>query len=136
MAPPLIPEIIARPACQYCLFTEENKRGTIENCRRGAEAAVKRTGNMYPPCPQPELALEVEPHTDMSSLAVLSQMKFQAFRHGWKDGDWIAVKYLPMHSLSIPNETSKQLIERGKKGCKTVPTASCGERLDSEWMEL
>jgi hypothetical protein len=103
MAPPLIPEIIA-PLHANIVYSQKKIKEEIENCRRGIEVAVKRTGNMYPPCAQPEPALEVEPHIDMSSLTILSQMKFQAFRHGWKDGNWIAVKYLLMHSWSIPNE--------------------------------
>lgn len=49
--------------------------------------------NMYPPCPQPELALGVEPHTDMSALTLLVPNHVPGLQV-WRDGDWIAVQYI------------------------------------------
>lgn len=49
--------------------------------------------NMYPPCPQPELALGVEPHTDMSALTLLVPNDVPGLQV-WKDNNWVAVNYL------------------------------------------
>lgn len=50
--------------------------------------------NMYPPCPQPELVLGVEPHTDMSALTILLPNDVPGLQV-WKDGNWISVDYIP-----------------------------------------
>lgn len=50
--------------------------------------------NMYPPCPQPELALGVEPHTDMSALTLLVPNDVPGLQV-WNDPNWVAVDYLP-----------------------------------------
>ena len=49
--------------------------------------------NMYPPCPQPELALGVEPHTDMSALTLLVPNEVSGLQV-WNDNNWVAVDYL------------------------------------------
>lgn len=49
--------------------------------------------NMYPPCPEPELALGVEPHTDMSALTLLVANNVPGLQV-WKDGNWVAVQYI------------------------------------------
>ncbi|MED6210475.1 hypothetical protein PIB30_064472 [Stylosanthes scabra] len=48
--------------------------------------------NMYPPCPQPELALGVEPHTDMSALTLLVPNEVSGLQV-WNDNKWVAVDY-------------------------------------------
>ncbi|KAL6912070.1 hypothetical protein ACP4OV_000875 [Aristida adscensionis] len=50
--------------------------------------------NFYPPCPQPELALGVAPHTDMSTLTVLVPNDVQGLQV-FRDGHWHDVKYVP-----------------------------------------
>ncbi|CAN1235819.1 Flavonol synthase/flavanone 3-hydroxylase [Linum perenne] len=50
--------------------------------------------NHYPPCPQPELALGVEAHTDMSALTLLVPNEVAGLQV-WKDGNWVAVDYVP-----------------------------------------
>lgn len=50
--------------------------------------------NFYPPCPQPEHAFGVAPHTDLSALTVLVPNDvpgLQVFR----DGGWYDVEYVP-----------------------------------------
>lgn len=49
--------------------------------------------NMYPPCPQPELALGVEPHTDMSALTLLVPNNVPGLQV-WKQNHWVAINYL------------------------------------------
>ncbi|KAI3419812.1 Fe2OG dioxygenase domain-containing protein [Psidium guajava] len=49
--------------------------------------------NLYPPCPQPQLALGVEPHTDMSAVTILVPNDVPGLQV-WKDGNWFAVDYL------------------------------------------
>ncbi|KAL8159249.1 hypothetical protein V2J09_000786 [Rumex salicifolius] len=60
----------------------------------GDDIEVEMKINMYPPCPQPELALGVEAHTDMSALTVLVPNDVLGL-HCWKDGNWILVDYFP-----------------------------------------
>lgn len=50
--------------------------------------------NFYPPCPQPQLALGVESHTDMSALTILVPNHVPGLQV-WKDGHWVAVDYIP-----------------------------------------
>ncbi|KAK7282746.1 hypothetical protein RIF29_11768 [Crotalaria pallida] len=59
----------------------------------GEEIETEMKINMYPPCPQPELALGVEPHTDMSALTLLIPNEVPGLQV-WKDNNWIAVDYL------------------------------------------
>lgn len=49
--------------------------------------------NFYPPCPKPEVALGVEPHTDMSALTLLVPTDVPGLEV-FKGGDWVAVNYL------------------------------------------
>lgn len=60
----------------------------------GEEMQLEMKINMYPPCPQPELALGVEPHTDMSALTILVPNDVPGLQV-WKDGAWVAVDYIP-----------------------------------------
>lgn len=60
----------------------------------GQELALEMKINMYPPCPQPELVLGVEPHTDMSAITILMPNDVPGLQV-WKDGNWAAVNYLP-----------------------------------------
>ncbi|KAL5992857.1 hypothetical protein ACLOJK_013776 [Asimina triloba] len=48
--------------------------------------------NFYPPCPQPDLALGVEPHTDMSVLTLLVQNQVPGLEL-WKDDRWVSVDH-------------------------------------------
>ncbi|CAL5387078.1 unnamed protein product [Camellia sinensis] len=60
----------------------------------GDEIEFEMKINMYPPCPQPQLTLGVEPHTDMSALTLLVPNDVPGLQV-WKDGNWVAVNYLP-----------------------------------------
>lgn len=66
----------------------------LRSCLSDEEIEYEMKINMYPPCPQPELALGVEPHTDMSALTLLVPNDVPGLQV-WKDGNWVAVNYLP-----------------------------------------
>ncbi|EEF40182.1 flavonol synthase/flavanone 3-hydroxylase [Ricinus communis] len=68
--------------------------------------------NMYPPCPQPHLALGVEPHTDMSALTILATNDVPGLQV-WKDDNWVAVNYLP-NALFIHVGDQLQVLSNGK----------------------
>ena len=70
------------------------ERKVLKSCLGGDEIELEMKINMYPPCPQPQLALGVEPHTDMSALTLLVPNDVPGLQV-WKDGNWVAVDYLP-----------------------------------------
>lgn len=70
------------------------ERKALKRSLGGDEIELEMKINMYPPCPQPELALGVEPHTDMSAITVLVPNDVPGFQL-WKDGHWVAADYLP-----------------------------------------
>ena len=51
--------------------------------------------NYYPPCPQPELAVGLRPHSDSSAITILRQISEVEGLQIRKDGMWIPVKPLP-----------------------------------------
>jgi isopenicillin N synthase-like dioxygenase len=69
------------------------KSKTLKSCLGGEDIELEMKINMYPPCPQPELALGVEPHTDMSALTLLVSNDVPGLQV-WKDNNWVAVNYL------------------------------------------
>eukprot|EP00268_Persea_americana_P022823 TRINITY_DN22618_c0_g1_i1.p1 TRINITY_DN22618_c0_g1~~TRINITY_DN22618_c0_g1_i1.p1 ORF type:complete len:358 (-),score=69.42 TRINITY_DN22618_c0_g1_i1:140-1138(-) len=65
---------------------------TMKESLGGERIELEMKINFYPPCPQPELALGVEAHTDMSALTFLVQNDVQGLQF-WKDGNWVAVNF-------------------------------------------
>ncbi|KAJ1399933.1 Oxoglutarate/iron-dependent dioxygenase [Sesbania bispinosa] len=51
--------------------------------------------NYYPPCPQPELVLGLNPHSDGGGLTIVLQINEVEGLQIRKDGQWIPVKPLP-----------------------------------------
>ncbi|XP_062096713.1 protein SRG1-like isoform X2 [Humulus lupulus] len=51
--------------------------------------------NYYPPCPQPELVIGLNPHSDPVALTILLQINEMEGLQIKKDGIWIPVKPLP-----------------------------------------
>ncbi|XP_054792833.1 flavonol synthase/flavanone 3-hydroxylase-like [Prosopis cineraria] len=68
--------------------------------------------NMYPPCPQPELALGVEPHTDMSALTLLVPNDVPGLQV-WSQHHWIAVDYL-QDALFVHVGDQLEVLSNGK----------------------
>ncbi|XP_031286995.1 flavonol synthase/flavanone 3-hydroxylase-like [Pistacia vera] len=50
--------------------------------------------NYYPPCPRPDLALGVVPHTDLSTITILVPNDVPGLQV-FKDDRWIDAKYIP-----------------------------------------
>jgi flavonol synthase len=70
------------------------EEGAMAEAFGGDKVIFLQKINFYPPCPQPELALGVAPHTDLSTLTVLVPNEvpgLQVFR----DGCWHDVEYVP-----------------------------------------
>ncbi|XP_050287569.1 protein SRG1-like isoform X8 [Quercus robur] len=51
--------------------------------------------NYYPPCPQPELAIGLNAHSDAGGLTILLQVNEMEGLQIRKDGRWISIKPLP-----------------------------------------
>ncbi|KAH7568652.1 hypothetical protein ACOSQ2_011996 [Xanthoceras sorbifolium] len=51
--------------------------------------------NYYPPCPQPELVIGLNPHSDVVGLTILLQVNEMEGLQIRKDGMWVPVKPLP-----------------------------------------
>ncbi|KAL5772065.1 hypothetical protein ACOSQ2_011989 [Xanthoceras sorbifolium] len=51
--------------------------------------------NYYPPCPQPELVIGLNPHSDAVGLTILLQVNEMEGLQIRKDGMWVPVKPLP-----------------------------------------
>nr|AFA55179.1 flavonol synthase [Acacia confusa] len=68
--------------------------------------------NMYPPCPQPELALGVEPHTDMSALTLLVPNDVPGLQL-WRQDHWVAVD-IPQNTLLVHIGDQLEVLSNGK----------------------
>jgi len=51
--------------------------------------------NLYPPCPQPENVIGLNPHSDVGALTILLQANEIEGLQIRKDGQWIPVQPLP-----------------------------------------
>jgi isopenicillin N synthase-like dioxygenase len=57
--------------------------------------------NYYPPCPQPELVIGLNPHSDATGLTILLQLNEIEGLQIRKDGMWIPV--IPLPSAFVVN---------------------------------
>jgi isopenicillin N synthase-like dioxygenase len=51
--------------------------------------------NLYPPCPQPELALGMPPHSDHGLLTLLIQNGITGLQVQRRNGKWVNVNAIP-----------------------------------------
>ena len=81
--------------------------------------------NMYPPCPQPQLALGVETHTDMSAITILVPNDVPGLQI-WKDGNWVAVNCLPnaLFVNCLPNALFVHTGDQIEVKCFVLPANS------------
>ncbi|KAK7351134.1 hypothetical protein VNO77_10355 [Canavalia gladiata] len=88
------------------------ERKVLKSCLGDEEIELEMKINMYPPCPQPELALGVEPHTDMSALTILVPNNVPGLQV-WKDNNWISVNYL-QNALFVHIGDQLEVLSNGK----------------------
>ncbi|KAE9592410.1 putative flavanone 3-dioxygenase [Lupinus albus] len=69
-----------------------NPTNLIEKFKEGMDVV---TVNCYPPCPQPELALGLPPHTDFGCLTILHQSDHGLEIYDEEDKIWKAVPAVP-----------------------------------------
>ncbi|KAK8646811.1 hypothetical protein V6N13_120581 [Hibiscus sabdariffa] len=68
--------------------------------------------NMYPPCPQPELAMGLPPHSDHGFLTILMQNGIDGLQVMHK-GKWISIKPLP-NSFLVNTGDHMEILTNGK----------------------
>ncbi|XP_038994039.1 protein DMR6-LIKE OXYGENASE 1-like [Hibiscus syriacus] len=61
----------------------------------GEKPAFRAQGNYYPPCPDPELTLGLNVHTDVSALTIVRQLEGVTGLQVIKDGNWVQVEPIP-----------------------------------------
>lgn len=66
----------------------------IKEAAGGEDTVYLMKINYYPPCPRPDLALGVTPHTDLSLLTILVPNEVPGLQV-LKDDRWIDAKYIP-----------------------------------------
>ncbi|XVE85163.1 hypothetical protein DITRI_Ditri17bG0069400 [Diplodiscus trichospermus] len=61
----------------------------------GEKPLLRAQGNYYPPCPNPELTLGLNVHTDLGALTIVRQSEGVTGLQVMKDGKWVAVEPIP-----------------------------------------
>ncbi|OWM88439.1 flavonol synthase/flavanone 3-hydroxylase-like [Punica granatum] len=89
-----------------------SEKSVLRTCLGGDNIEFEMKINFYPPCPQPQLVLGVEPHTDMSALTILVPNDVPGLQL-WKDGQWVAVDYVP-DALFIHIGDQIEVLSNGK----------------------
>ncbi|TKY46507.1 Flavonol synthase/flavanone 3-hydroxylase [Spatholobus suberectus] len=95
------------------------------------EIEVEMKINMYPPCPQPDLALGVEPHTDMSALTILVPNDVPGLQV-WKENGWVAVNYL-QSALLVHVGDQLEVLSNGKYKSVLHRSLVNEERMRMSW---
>ncbi|XWS52117.1 hypothetical protein CRYUN_Cryun11dG0039600 [Craigia yunnanensis] len=72
------------------------------------------TASYYPPCPQPELTLGLQPHSDMGSITLLIQDDVGGLQV-LKDGEWLTVQPL-QDAILVLLADQTEIITNGKYG--------------------
>ncbi|KAI3725798.1 hypothetical protein L1987_65592 [Smallanthus sonchifolius] len=86
--------------------------GEVKQGLGGEDLAYMLKINYYPPCPCPDLALGVAPHTDMSSITILVPNEVQGLQV-FKDDHWYNVAYIP-NALIIHIGDQIEILSNGK----------------------
>eukprot|EP01018_Ginkgo_biloba_P000058 Gb_21867 [translate_table: standard] len=91
------------------LGLEESRMETILG---GQDLEMQLKINYYPRCPQPELALGVEAHTDISALTFLLHNMVPGLQL-FKDGKWVTAKCIP-GALIVHIGDQVEILSNGK----------------------
>ncbi|XP_027343295.1 uncharacterized protein LOC113855864 [Abrus precatorius] len=78
-----------------CLMANALAMDTRDMTEAFAPGSQAMRLNYYPPCPQPELVMGLNPHSDGGGLTILLQVNDVEGLQINKDGQWIPVKPLP-----------------------------------------
>lgn len=88
------------------------EESTVRNALGGENMDIELKINYYPACPQPEMALGVLPHTDMSALTVLKPNNVPGLQI-FKNNEWLTAKYVP-NTLIIHIGDQLQTLSNGR----------------------
>ncbi|KAK8582888.1 hypothetical protein V6N13_069656 [Hibiscus sabdariffa] len=72
--------------------------GLEQNCletKLGKTPTFRAQGNYYPPCPDPELTLGLNVHTDISALTIVRQSEGVTGLQVLQNGNWVPVEPIP-----------------------------------------
>ncbi|PIN19768.1 Iron/ascorbate family oxidoreductase [Handroanthus impetiginosus] len=69
--------------------------------------------NYYPPCPRPDLALGITPHTDASALTLLMQFESSNGLQVFKDDHWLTVPW-PCNTLLVNLGDLMEIMSNGR----------------------
>lgn len=97
----------------------------------GDQVELEMKINMYPPCPQPQLALGVEAHTDMSALTLLVSNDVPGLQLR-KDDNWVAVNHLP-NAVFVHIGDQMEVLSNGKFKSVLHRSLVNKERLRMSW---
>ncbi|KAK6281501.1 hypothetical protein POUND7_015326 [Theobroma cacao] len=61
----------------------------------GEKPILRAQGNYYPPCPDPELTLGLNVHTDLNALTIVKQSEGVTGLQVIREGKWVAVESIP-----------------------------------------
>ncbi|CAL5377684.1 unnamed protein product [Camellia sinensis] len=70
-------------------------------------------GNLYPPCPQTELAMGLPPHSDHGLLTILIQNEIGGLQLQ-HNGKWVNIKALPNSFLVNTADHREQILSNGR----------------------
>ncbi|XP_072952630.1 flavonol synthase 1 [Typha angustifolia] len=87
--------------------------------------------NYYPPCPRPDLALGVPPHTDMSMLTLLVPNEVSGLQV-FKDDHWFDAKYIP-NAIIVHIGDQVEILSNGKYKSVLHRTTVNKEKVRMSW---
>nr|ABK26641.1 unknown [Picea sitchensis] len=88
------------------------EKSTVKDALGGENLEMELKINFYPPCPQPEMALGVLPHTDLCALTVLKPNDVPGLQI-FKNNEWVTAKYVP-NTLIIHIGDQLQTLSNGR----------------------
>ncbi|KAI3961342.1 hypothetical protein MKX01_007056 [Papaver californicum] len=123
---PLKPEGLSNVLSEYSKRSREVTKELLRAIMEGLEleeediekslelnsGVQKFSANLYPPCPQPELAIGLPPHADRGLLTLLIQNDVGGLQIKNK-GKWVAVNAIP-NSIMVNTGDHMEILSNGK----------------------